>query len=148
VPEYQRNEITADLMRRRAEIENGTMDFLFVSFFEWAKAQGYHSFDLGLSPLSGVGQQPDDPTVERALHFIYEHVNRFYNFQGLHAFKEKFHPNWEPRYLVDPGPASVPAVATALNRASSGDDFVWDYLRDFFEKRFATANYNRNRQHS
>jgi len=134
VPEYQRNEITADLMRRRAEIENGTMDFLFVSFFEWAKAQGYHSFDLGLSPLSGVGQQPDDPTVERALHFIYEHVNRFYNFQGLHAFKEKFHPNWEPRYLVYPGPASLPAVATALNRASSGDDFVWDYVKELLKR--------------
>ncbi len=139
VPEYQRNEITADLMRRRAEVESGTMDFLFVSLFEWAKAQGYNSFNLGLSPLSGVGEQPDDPTVERALHFIYEHINQFYNFQGLHAFKEKYHPCWEPRYFVYPGPASLPAVAMALNRASSGDDFVWDYVRDFFEKRFSTG---------
>ena len=135
VPEYQRNEIAADLMRRRAEVESGTMDFLFVSFFEWAKGQGYHSFSLGLSPLSGVGEQPDDPTVERALHFIYEHINQFYNFQGLHAFKEKYHPRWEPRYFVYPGPGSLPAVALTLNRASSGDDFVWDYVKDFLGRR-------------
>jgi phosphatidylglycerol lysyltransferase len=139
VPEYQCNEITADLMRHRAEIENGTMDFLFVSFFEWAKTQGYHSFNLGLSPLSGVGEQPDDPAVERALHFIYEHINQFYSFKGLHEFKEKFHPHWEPRYFVYPGPGSLPAVAMALSRASSGDDFVWDYVRDFFDKRFSSA---------
>lgn len=135
VPEYQRNEVTADLMRHRPEVEGGTMDFLFVSLFEWAKTQGYDTFNLGLSPLAGVGQRSDDPRVERALHFIYEHVNQFYSFKGLHAFKEKFHPRWSPRYFVYPGPASLPAVAFALNRASSGDDFIWQYLKDFTENR-------------
>lgn len=140
VPEYQRNEITADLMRHRAKNESGSMDFLFVSFFEWAKTQGYDSFNLGLSPLSGVGEQPDDSTVERALHFIYEHINQFYSFKGLHEFKEKFHPQWEPRYFVYPGPASLPAVAMTLNRASSGDNFVVAYLQDFIKKRPSFQN--------
>lgn len=138
VPEYQRNEISVDLMRRQAQVESGTMDFLFVSFFEWAKGQGYDSLNLGLSPLAGLGDQPDDPGLERALHFIYEHINQFYNFQGLHTFKEKYHPCWEPRYLVYPGPASLPAVILTLNRATSGDDFMLNYLRDFFEKRWAS----------
>jgi phosphatidylglycerol lysyltransferase len=140
VPEYQRNEITADLMRRRPDVEGGTMDFLFVSFFEWAKEQGFDSFNLGLSPLSGVGEHPDDPAAERALHYIYEHVNQFYNFKGLHEFKEKFHPHWSPRYLIYPGPASLPAVAMALNQASTGDDFVVDYLQDFIKKRFRQSD--------
>lgn len=130
VPEYRRNEVAIDLMRRRAVIENGTMDFLFVSLFEWAKRQGYATVNLGLSPLAGVGDEPDDPQAERFLHFVYEHVNQFYNFKGLHSFKEKFHPAWSPRYFVFPGPASLPAIALALNRASSGDHFVWQYLRE------------------
>ena len=91
---------------------------------------------MGLSPLSGVGQRPDDPTAERALHYIYQHVNQFYNFKGLHGFKEKFHPHWSPRYLIYPGPVSLPAVAMTLNRASTGDDFVVDYLQAFIKKRF------------
>lgn len=135
VPEYQLNEITIDLMRRRPEVESGTMDFLFVSLFEWAKTQGYASFNLGLSPLSGIGEHPDDPAAERTLHYIYEHINQFYNFKGLREFKAKFHPRWSPRYLVYPGPASLPAIALTLNRISSGDDFIWDYVKDLVEKR-------------
>ncbi|MCC7018039.1 MAG: DUF2156 domain-containing protein, partial [Rhodospirillales bacterium] len=130
VPTYQLNQVTTDLMRRREKIENGTMDFLFVSFFEWAKAQGYASFNLGLSPLMGVGEQPNDPAIEQAVHFIYEHANQFYNFKGLHEFKEKYQPRWEPRYLVYPGSASLAVVLWTLNQASAGDDFVWDYLKD------------------
>jgi phosphatidylglycerol lysyltransferase len=110
VPEYQRNEITIDLMRHRPQAEAGTMDFLFISLLEWAKTQGYETVSLGLSPLSGVGQSQDDPNVERALHYIYKNVNQFYNFKGLHAFKEKFHPCWQPRYLVYHNPASLPAL--------------------------------------
>jgi lysylphosphatidylglycerol synthetase-like protein (DUF2156 family) len=34
----------------------------------------------------------------------------FYDFQGLRAFKEKFNPNWEPRYLAAPGAFSLPIV--------------------------------------
>ena len=141
VPEYQRNEITLDLMRHRPDIENSTMELLFVSLFEWAKAQGYDTFNLGLSPLWGVGEQPDDPKTEQALRYIYDHLNQFYNFKGLHTFKEKFHPQWSPRYLVYPGPASLPAVAFALNQISSGDNFIWDYFSALAGKLFRSRNH-------
>ncbi|MFN2196341.1 MAG: flippase-like domain-containing protein [Anaerolineales bacterium] len=120
VPEYQRNEVAVDLMRRRKEIENGTMEFLFVSLFQWARAQGYQSFNLGLSSLSGVGEQSDDPARERVMHFIYEHINQFYNFKGLHAFKEKFQPEWSPRYLIYPGSMHLAESWLAVVRANSG----------------------------
>lgn len=120
VSEYQRSEATIDLMRHRRGVEPGTMDFLFAALLGWAKAEGYASFNLGLSSLAGIGEKPDDPALERALHFIYEHVNQFYNFKGLHAFKAKFQPEWSPRYLIYPGSASLPAVVTALLRAEAG----------------------------
>ncbi|MHB2021341.1 MAG: bifunctional lysylphosphatidylglycerol flippase/synthetase MprF, partial [Candidatus Xenobia bacterium] len=130
--EYQKPEATGDLMRRRREVENGTMEFLFVSLFEWAKAKGFLSFSLGLCPLAGIGEQREDRSVERALHHIYEHVNQFYNFKGLHAFKEKFHPSWSPRYLVYP-PRSLPEVTIAMIRATNGDTFFLDSLRDLLK---------------
>jgi phosphatidylglycerol lysyltransferase len=130
VSEYQRNEITADLMRRRQDVEPGTMDFLFVSLFQWAAGQGYATFNLGLSALSGVGEKTQDPAIERALHYIYEHINQFYNFKGLHHFKEKFHPEWSPRYLIVPSMASLPSVAMAMAQADSGDNFVKFYIKD------------------
>ncbi len=128
-PEYQKNEANIDLMRHKRDAENGTMDYLFVSLFLWAKSKGYESFNLGLSGLSGVGETPGDPAMERALHYVYEHINQFYNFKGLHEFKEKFHPLWSPRYLIYPGPGSLLPVALALIEADSGENPIPSYLK-------------------
>lgn len=128
VPEYQRNEVGVDLMRR-IDRENGTMEYLFVSMFQWAIQNSYDSFNLGLSALAGVGEHSQDHTVEKALHYVYEHINQFYNFKGLHSFKEKFNPTWSPRFLVYPGNANLLAVVMALVRADSGDDFLFGYLK-------------------
>jgi phosphatidylglycerol lysyltransferase len=130
------SEIAVDLMRHRREVENGTMDFLFVKIIEWAKARGYATFDLGLSALAGVGEDSDDPAVERALHYIYEHIYHFYNFKGLHAFKDKFHPQWAPRYIIYPGAASLPSVALALIEADSGLDVTWDSIKGWLARRW------------
>lgn len=128
VPEYQINEITIDLMRHRTNVESGTMDFLFISMFEHFQQRGYDGFNLGLSALSGVGETPDSPRLERAIRYLYEHLNQFYNFKGLHAYKEKFHPRWEPRYLVYPSLVALPEVVVALIRADSGDRLT-DYFK-------------------
>jgi phosphatidylglycerol lysyltransferase len=128
VTEFQNHGIAVDLMRHRAQVESGLMDFVFVSLLMWAKEQNYATLDLGLSALSGVGEQSDDALTERALHYIYTNVHRFYNFRGLHDFKEKFHPNWSPRYLVYPSPSDLPSISIALFRASYGREYL-SFLR-------------------
>ncbi len=128
ISEYQRNEATIDLMRRRSDAPNGTMDFLFVKLFEWAAEMGRDTFNLGLSPLAGVGENPDDPIVEKTLGFVYEHLNQFYSFKGLHSFKEKFRPQWSPRYLVYDGLATLLTTSYAIVRADSGSRLVASML--------------------
>ena len=128
VPEYQLKVISIDLMRRRSQVEPGTMDFLLISMFQHFKDLGYSGFNLGLSALSGVGETHKSPRLEKALRYLYDHLNQFYNFKGLHAYKEKFHPRWEPRYLVYPGLVALPEVVVALIRADSGDR-VLDYFK-------------------
>lgn len=128
LPEYQLNEITNDLMRYRRNLENGIMDFLFISMFQRYKERGYDTFNIGLSVLAGVGNTQESRRLEKVLHYLQEHLSRFYNFQGLHAYKEKFHPSWEPRYLVYPSLTALPDVVIALIRADSGDR-LFDYFR-------------------
>ncbi|WP_414752742.1 phosphatidylglycerol lysyltransferase domain-containing protein [Anabaena sp. CCY 9910] len=128
LPEYQLNEVTIDLMRHRHAMENGTMDFLFTSLLQHFKDEGYDSFNFGLSALAGVGEKPESQGLEKGLRYLYEHLNRFYNFQGLHAYKEKFHPRWEGRYLVYPSLTALPDVVVALIRADSGDRLL-DYFQ-------------------
>lgn len=120
------DEITVDLLRWRADVDTDVIDFLLISLLHWAKEEGYDTFNLGLSPLSGVDVQPDDPTASAALAYVIEHVGQFYGFRGIHEFKEQFCPAWRPRYLVFPGLAHLAAVGDALESVGSGDNFIFD----------------------
>lgn len=95
-----RHEATVDLMRFAPEAPKGTMDFLFASILEYLKAEGYRQFNLGMAPLSGMARREAAPVWDRVGGTLFEHGERFYNFKGLRAFKSKFHPRWEPRYLA------------------------------------------------
>ena len=60
-----------------------------------------------------------DKGPERARAFLMQHLARFYEFEGLFRWKEKFNPAFEDRYLVYPDPMALPQVALALARAQS-----------------------------
>jgi phosphatidylglycerol lysyltransferase len=128
ISEYQTKEITIDLMRFKNNLETGTMDFLILSILNYFQEKGYDSFNFGLSALSGVGENLHANRLEKVLAYLYKHLNQFYNFQGLHSYKAKFHPRWESRYLIYPGNQSLPDVVVALIRADSGDRIL-DYFK-------------------
>jgi phosphatidylglycerol lysyltransferase len=96
-------ELSVDLMRFRQEAPNGVMEGLLVHVMRWGKEHGYRAFSLGMAPLSGFETSPVAPLWTRLGSFLYSHGETFYNFQGLRAYKDKFHPSWEPRYLAYPG---------------------------------------------
>ena len=86
----------------------------------WAKAEGYRHFSLGMAPLSGVTASPTAPLWNRVGAFVYDHGERLYGFQGLRAFKEKFDPHWEPRYLACEGGLALPRVLTDISALVAG----------------------------
>ncbi len=133
ISEYQANESTIDLMRRRTDAPNGVMDLLFVTLFEWAKAQGFRAFNLGLSPLYGVGDAPGDPAIDRAVAFLKAHFEQFYSFTGLQRYKAKFRPRWEPRYIIYTHEAALPGVALAVIKLDNGDAPLWHFVRKGIE---------------
>ncbi len=95
-----RAEASIDLMRHVPDSPRTTMEYLFVKLINYFKDQGYQRFTLGMAPMSGMETHPLAPLWHRFGHLIYNRGERFYNFQGLRQFKEKFDPVWEPRYLV------------------------------------------------
>jgi phosphatidylglycerol lysyltransferase len=110
-------EASVDLMRHLPNVPNGTMDFLFAKLLLHFQAQGFQRFGLGMAPLSGMAQHPLAPRWHRWGRLLFAHGENFYNFQGLRAFKEKFAPQWEARYLAAPGgitPLFVLADVAAL----------------------------------
>ncbi|MBB3312863.1 phosphatidylglycerol lysyltransferase [Rhizobium sp. BK196] len=98
-----KEEGTIDLMRFSPDAPKGSMDFLFVQIMEHLRAQGFTHFNLGMAPLSGMSKREVAPVWDRIGGTVFEHGERFYNFKGLRAFKSKFHPHWQPRYLAVSG---------------------------------------------
>ncbi len=127
IPEYRLNEATIDLMRYHHGAPPRTMEYLLVSLIQYCRDRGYDSFNLGLVALASPKASPHASKLERGVHYLYNHLNWLYHFQGLYAFKEKFHPLWQPRYLVYPSLVSLPEVIVALVRIDSGDR-LQDYL--------------------
>jgi phosphatidylglycerol lysyltransferase len=113
-------ELSVDLMRYRSDAPREVMEALFVSLMLWGKARGYQRFSLGMAPLSGFERSPVAPLWIRFGSFLFEHGGNFYNFQGLRAYKEKFHPVWEPRYLVYPGGLRLPHVLADVTALVAG----------------------------
>lgn len=98
-----KKEGTIDLMRFLPDAPKGSMDFLFVQIMEYLRGQGFSHFNLGMAPLSGMSKREAAPVWDRIGSTVFEHGERFYNFKGLRAFKSKFHPHWQPRYLAVSG---------------------------------------------
>jgi phosphatidylglycerol lysyltransferase len=99
-----------DLMRFSPDAPKGSMDFLFVQILEHLRNAGFQRFNLGMAPLSGMSKRESAPVWDRIGGTVFEHGERFYNFKGLRAFKAKFHPDWQPRYLAVSGGVS-PMIA-------------------------------------
>ncbi len=83
-----KEEISIDLMRYTPDAPGGIMEYLFIQLMLWGKTHGYHWFNLGMSPLSGLEKHPLAPLWNKIGNAVFKYGDNFYNFEGLHAYKK------------------------------------------------------------
>ncbi len=122
-----RQEFAIDLMRYGASAPKGVMDFLFIELMFWGKAEGYRWFNLGMAPLAGLERHPLAPFWHKVGRIVHRYGEPFYNFDGLRQYKDKFSPEWRPRYLASPGGLVLPRVMvdTAALIAGGIKEVIW-----------------------
>jgi phosphatidylglycerol lysyltransferase len=113
-------ELSVDLMRHRPTAPKNSMEGLFVFLMQWGKTEGYQWFNLGMAPLSGMQTTALAPLWVKFASYLYRYGDLFYNFQGLRAYKDKFDPLWEPKYLAYPGGLALPRVLAAVSALIAG----------------------------
>ncbi|WP_426141360.1 bifunctional lysylphosphatidylglycerol flippase/synthetase MprF [Pseudomonas sp. DWP3-1-2] len=101
-----------DLMRAHPNAPKLTMEFMMVGLILYYKQHGYERFSLGMVPLSGLQPRRGAPLTQRLGSMVFRRGEQLYNFQGLRRFKDKFQPDWEPRYMAVPAGLD-PLVALA-----------------------------------
>ncbi len=115
-----REEASVDLMRFLPDGPTGIMDYLFVELMQWAQAEGYRWFNLGMAPLAGLQNRRQAPLWNRFGALVFGRGERFYNFRGLQRYKDKFDPEWEPRYMAVPGGIALPMILANVASLISG----------------------------
>ena len=103
-------EATLGLLRNSASECPVVMDYLITKLALGLREQGFTRLSLGAAPLAGVATTALSTRWSRIADLVWRHGDRFYNFKGLRAFKNKFGPVWEPRYFISSG-AIGPFVA-------------------------------------
>jgi phosphatidylglycerol lysyltransferase len=117
LPSFKSGEATVDLMRHKRNAPKNVMDFLFIQLMLQLHAAGLQRFNLGLSPLA---RQEFSGNGETLLDYIYLASQRFVATKGLHQYKSKFDPTWEPRYVYYIGSASsLPLIGLSLAKLST-----------------------------
>ena len=116
----QQRELSVDLMRFADSAPPKAMEYLFVQLMMYGHAAGFERFSLGMAPLSGLPATQLAPIWARLGSLLYRHGEHFYNFQGLRRYKEKFHPEWEPRYIASPGGLVLPRILANVTSLISG----------------------------
>jgi phosphatidylglycerol lysyltransferase len=114
-------ESSVDLMRYLPDSPNGLMDYLFLKIMLWSQEQGYVWFNFGMAPLAGLQNRSFAPLWNRFGALVFGSGEKFYNFRGLHQYKDKFDPYWEPRYLAAPdGVTILPRIMADLTALIAG----------------------------
>lgn len=103
---------------------NGTAELLIDSAMHTLAGEGARYITLGLAPLSrhsSYDRLPNPLWLRTALRWVRAHGRRFYNFEGLDAFKSKFEPpRWEEITAISSGESFPPASLYAIVEAFGG----------------------------
>ena len=116
MPVYQDGSLSVDLMRYYPDAPSGIMDAIFIHLFQWAKENEYHSFNIGMAPLSNVGLSTQSFWSERVAAAIFNNVRYTYSFSGLRHFKEKYKPAWSGKYLAFRKNHSLPITMLSVTK--------------------------------
>ncbi len=113
--------LSIDLMRYLPSEASGMMEFLFIELMEHYRDAGAQEFSLGVAPLSGLEARRGARMWNRFGAILFRHGGAFYNFEGLRAFKNKFDPEWRPRFVaVPPGVSPLAALRDAALLIAGG----------------------------
>ena len=116
-----REELTTDLMRHDPAVPRAVLDWMLVELLRWGHAERYRWFSLGVAPLSGLEHHSLAPLWTRVGALEFRLGEHFESFQGLRAYKERFDPVWEPRYIASPGGLTLPRIISNIATLISGE---------------------------
>lgn len=120
-PVPRRNGWLIEQIIRGRGAPNGTAELMIDAAVRAMAEEKCDYVTLGLSPLSrraAISQEGNPFWLRCLLSWVRAHGKRFYNFDGLDAFKTKFQPEqWDPVFAIFNAPHFSPIALYAISEA-------------------------------
>jgi phosphatidylglycerol lysyltransferase len=97
-----RVELSADLVRHRPDAPEDTAEALLLHLMAWGRERGYARYSLGVAPATEPELAQVAPVWTRLGHLALRRAGDAYDVQEMRTYKQRFSPDWEPRYLAYP----------------------------------------------
>lgn len=134
----------AEVTRRSHDAPRGIMEKINYEAFMKMKSEGILETTLGLSPLYNVDSEGKGSLDEKFFSYIYNHMNHYYDFSGLHRAKEKYAPtHWVPRYYAYYPKPFMPQYAYAIVKAQMPESLL-SLILSYFRSKSETSEDNKN----
>ena len=117
-PVPRRNGWLIEQIIRSIDAPNGTAELMIDAAIRAMADEDSEYVTLGLSPLSRralISHEENPLWLRSLLSWVRAHGRRFYNFDGLDAFKTKFQPEgWEPVFAIFNAPRFSPTALYSI----------------------------------
>ncbi|MEO1055934.1 MAG: phosphatidylglycerol lysyltransferase domain-containing protein [Actinomycetota bacterium] len=124
---------TLDLMRRRDHGFPPVMDFLIGASARQFHDEGFRFMSLSAAPLAkapdSLAGSSDQRVLQQILNLLSTTLEPYYGFQSLFHYKEKFHPEHHPMFLVFPDETALLEIGIAVARAYVPDAGLTDWIK-------------------
>ncbi|WP_270887234.1 phosphatidylglycerol lysyltransferase domain-containing protein [Pedococcus sp. 5OH_020] len=121
--------MSLDVMRRDSSAEAGVNELMIAEALRLAPSLGIKRVSLNFAAFRSSlerGERLGAGPVLRLWRRLLLFASRWLQIESLYRFNAKFHPTWQPRFLVYPTAADLPRVALAALQAEAF--LVWPKL--------------------
>lgn len=101
-----------DFIVKAEKVPSAFNDGMVGHILQYFKTEGVKKVSLSLTPV--VDPHAPHLSLSKKIQRLYFTIHLKYQFWGLYNFKQKFHPEWEPRYLLIEDIEHMPQVFLAL----------------------------------
>jgi lysyl-tRNA synthetase class 2 len=102
--------ISLDRMLRSKDADTGVNELIIASAVEYARANKIEKISLNFAAFRSIFEEAErisaGPVLRLKRNFL-RFISKWVQVESLYRFNAKFQPDWNPRYLIYPGPSKL-----------------------------------------
>lgn len=112
--------MSLDRMLRSREAVTGVNELIISAAAEYGKSNGISRISLNFAAFRSIFEESERISAGPILRFkrkILQIFSKWVQVESLYRFNAKFQPEWNPRYLIYPGPTKLIEIGIAVGKA-------------------------------